>query len=106
MKNQWLKIPLVYFVLSAVYYLLAYYLDLLNNKPGSNFSASLHNSLEGIIYWANTHVIYLFSLIGSSLVGLYWHYRKKQMVYAKGFSVVFITGVMALIVLVIVVVVS
>lgn len=101
MKNQWLKIPLVYSILTAIYYPSALIIDKLDDRTDSRF-ASFHSELSDIFFWANTHLIYVFSLMGSSLIGLLWFYNKAHSPYIKGFGIVFLIGTLLFLIMILV----
>lgn len=91
---------MIYTVLTSIYYPAAFLIDKLNDREGGKYS-DLYNQLEGLFYWAHTHIIYIFSLMLSSLVGVLWFHRKSDADYVKGFGVVFITSLIAFLTLII-----
>ena len=102
MRNQWIKVPAIYAVLTAIYYPLAFIIDELNDKKGDGKFTGLYNELDGIFYWAHTNLIYIFSILGSALLGLFWSYRKQNRSNMKGFGIVFIIGLLAFLTLLII----
>jgi len=106
MKNQWLKVPAIYAILTAIYYPVAYIIDNSGKSEGRNSGEEVFISLDSVFFWAHTNVLYLFTLIGSALIGLMWSYRKGYRHSTRGFGFVFIIGLAGFLVLLILGVIS
>lgn len=102
MKNQILRIPFIYVLFTAVYYPSALLADRLNDREGDHFLTRFYNELDGIFFWVNAHIIYLFTLMGSSLIGMIWYYRKQHSQFSSGFAGVFLFSSAAFLVLMII----
>jgi len=101
MNYQSLKIPGIYTVLSSIYYLIAYFNSLAPQNNSDGLSEQFVHQLEQVFYWANINVIYIFSMIGSSLIGFIWYYKKSMINHYKGFAIVFILSVVSFLILMI-----
>jgi len=100
MKTHWLKIPLIYGILTAVYFPAAIFIDKVNNRKGDGKWVRAYNELDGIFFWADTILIYVFSLMGSSLIGAIWSYSKSRQNLFKGFGIMFIVSVLSFLLLI------
>ena len=93
MKTHWFKIPLVYGLLTAVYFPAAILIGKFNNREGDGKWVSVYNDLDGIFFWADTILFYVFSLMGTSLIGIIWSYSKSRQKLFIGFGIMFIISV-------------
>ena len=90
MKLQSLKIPGIYLLGTAVYYVAAVLIFQLQDRSYNNLGEGLARAISDIIYWAQIHVFFIFLLMGTSLIGMFITYRKSAIDHCKGFLYVFL----------------
>lgn len=101
MKNQWIKVPLGYAVYSAIYFPVAFFLDAAGQRKGSSGWVRFFNELDSIVFWGNAIMIYIFSLMGTSLIASLWFYKRYNKALFKGFGIMFILSVVSFLLLII-----
>ena len=102
MNYRIIRVPIVYIVLSMLYYLIAKINSEVTSEDLSTRAEKIVHSFEQLFYWINVHVIYIFSVMGTSLTGMAWTYYRKKLHLSRGFLIVFglsLAGFLTIIVL-------
>jgi hypothetical protein len=93
MKNQILRVPLMYGVFGLLYYLVAYLIDKSKSVEGEGISVSFQNGLNSVFFWAQAHVSFLFIVVSTALFGLLFSHYKNWLKPRQGFLIVFLISI-------------
>lgn len=78
MEKLSLKIQLSYFVYAIVFYTVAIVNHNFFRTPPSDLKSAIKQAFEAIIFWCTTNVLFLCTLVFTSLIGLVYCKLKKQ----------------------------
>ncbi|NNE27553.1 MAG: hypothetical protein HKN09_11985 [Saprospiraceae bacterium] len=89
MRNPALKISLSYLGFAAIYFISAGLLLLTKDYNSGSGLERAFNALNEVFYWVDVYMYFIFIMLGTSLVGIIYHWRKQQFQKFKIFLAVF-----------------